>query len=360
MPKSASSGRPRDERIPPVSVVMPVHNAMPHLDQAVESILGQTFSDFEFVILDDASTDGSWERMKEWADRDPRIRLLQAEHNLGPVRSSNMVAAAAKAPFVARMDADDISDPQRLSDQVELLRDYPEVGVVASVSDMIDEQGSPIRGPEIWRLRRRSPFVPFAHGAMMYRRDLFERLGGYREECEYWEDQDLVVRLAAISKVAVIPRPLYTVRLSRTSTRALCAGQRLEEALERAYSATDHLRQGKLGPSEIDGAERPIGKLDPRVFIAVGSVRLWAGEQPRLFRRMIGHGRLSWDFRTVAAVIWTGWASISPSSLRSFLLLLLKIRNRPALRLSSTTALLWRPLELPEAIVRQDISGNLG
>ena len=69
---------------PKVSVVMPVHNAMPYLDIAVESILGQTFEDFEFVILDDASTDGSRERLREWAARDERIRLLEVKHNLGP------------------------------------------------------------------------------------------------------------------------------------------------------------------------------------------------------------------------------------------------------------------------------------
>lgn len=163
---------------------MPVHNAMPHLDDAIESILGQTLSDFEFVILDDASTDGSTERLAQWAARDKRIRLLRVDQNLGPVRSSNMVAGAAKAPIVARMDADDISYPERLSDQFRLLRKHPEIGVVASVSDMIDAEGKKIRGPEIWRVLRRSPFVPFAHGAMMYRRELFERIGGYREECE--------------------------------------------------------------------------------------------------------------------------------------------------------------------------------
>ena len=76
---------------------MPVHNALPHLDQAVESILNQTFTDFEFVILDDASTDGSRARLEYWAGRDPRIRLLHVDQNLGPVRSSNMVAEAARA-----------------------------------------------------------------------------------------------------------------------------------------------------------------------------------------------------------------------------------------------------------------------
>src|SRR5215217_6515900 len=94
---------------PRVSVVMPVYNPLPYLDAAVESILGQSFEDFEFVILDDASTDGSTERLREWASKDSRIRLIEESSNLGPAVSSDRVARAARAPIVARMDADDIS-----------------------------------------------------------------------------------------------------------------------------------------------------------------------------------------------------------------------------------------------------------
>src|SRR4051812_33559566 len=101
-----------------VSVVMPVHNALPYLDAAVESILSQTFDAFEFVILDDASTDGSTDRLRQWVSRDARIRLLEEKHNLGPALSSQRVASAATAPLVARMDADDISHPARLKEQM--------------------------------------------------------------------------------------------------------------------------------------------------------------------------------------------------------------------------------------------------
>lgn len=110
---------------PRVSVVMPVYNAMPYLDIAVESILGQTYQSFEFVILDDASTDGSTQRLREWAKRDPRIRMLEEKVNLGPALSSQRVAKAAQAPIVARMDADDVSYPRRLEDQLDVLDRFP-------------------------------------------------------------------------------------------------------------------------------------------------------------------------------------------------------------------------------------------
>ena len=330
---------------------MPVHNALPHLDQAIESILGQTFGDFEFVILDDASNDGSSERLHYWASRDSQIRLLRVATNLGPVRSSNKVARAAKAPFAARMDADDISYPDRLAEQLRLLREHPGAGVVASLGDIIDRNGRKIRGPEPWRLARRSVFVPFPHGAMTYRREIFDRVGGYREECEYWEDQDLVVRMAAISDVIVIPRPLYRVRQSTTSTRVMCDPERLEWALDRAYRATDRLSQGEDYEGLFDQPNSAMRKLDPRVFIAMGSVRLWAGGRPRLFRRLLRRGRLSLDFRSLTAIVWTAWASASPLSLRAFLMVLLTARNGfKAAPASGPGALRWRPLARAETI----------
>src|SRR5712692_2248266 len=96
---------------PLISVVMPVHNALPFLDESIGSILQQTLSDFEFVILDDASTDGSVELLREWSLRDKRILLHESRRRLGVSGSSNAVVSKAGAPIVARMDADDISHP---------------------------------------------------------------------------------------------------------------------------------------------------------------------------------------------------------------------------------------------------------
>lgn len=323
---------------------MPVHNALPYLDQAIESILGQSLADFEFVILDDASTDGSRERLEYWTKLDPRIDLLTVDENLGPVRSSNMVARAATAPFVARMDADDISYPDRLAQEFQLLREDPNVGVVASLCDMINVSGKKMRDAEFWRLSRRSVFVPFAHGSMMYRREVFDEVGGYRDECEYWEDQDLVLRMASISKVLVIPRPLYRVRQSMTSTRILSSQERLERALDRAYRAIDRFESSKDYEKALDARDTDRRKLDPRVFIALGSMRLWAHKDPRLFLRCLETADISFNLRSACALVWTAWASISPSTLRGFMMLLLKTRNRFApSRLTELRAVQWNP-----------------
>lgn len=332
---------------------MPVHNALPHLDKAIESITRQSFSDFEFVILDDASDDGSSERLMAWAKREPRIRLIQSGERLGPVRSSNTVAAAARAPIVARMDADDISYPDRLRQQLAVFETDPTVVVVASLCDMIDSEGAIFRPPEAWRIFRHSPFVPFAHGAMMYRREVFERLGGYREQCVYWEDQDLVVRMAAKGRVMVIPRPLYQVRLWTKNTRIASDPDQLEQAIHKMYGATDRLGE-RRGYEDLLAAKQGSDKVDPRAFIALGCVKLWAGGRPRLFRRLLKRGQLSLDKRSASALIWAAWASASPSTLRHFMTFLLKVRNRASSRAAIGDAPVeWVPIERPASLASE-------
>ena len=317
-------------KAPALSVVMPVHNALPYLDAAIESILRQTYSDFEFVILDDASTDGSTERLRDWAARDKRIRLLDVKENLGPAASSQHVAQAARAPLVARMDADDISSPDRLQLEIELLEANPDVGVVGCLADVIDSKGSQVRGAEAWRLTRRTPFVPFAHGAMMYRRKVFDMVGGYRMECVFWEDQDLVTRMAAHSDVLVLPRVLYSVRQSSVSTRFTSQQEQLEQALDLMYRCLERVQRGENYDDVLAEPVASDRKIDPRSYISIGSVALWTGRRPHLFRRLLRRGRLAANFSSVSALAWTAWASLSPGTLRPFLLLLVGMRNAAA------------------------------
>lgn len=143
-----------------VSVVMPVHNALPFLDDAVRSILDQTHRNFEFVIYDDASTDGSTERLREWAAQDERVRLIEGEKNLGPVGSSMMAVDKSTGAFVARMDADDLSHPQRLELELRVLEANPAAGLVGTMFDIIDDDGRQIRTEDHWRLERKSAFLP--------------------------------------------------------------------------------------------------------------------------------------------------------------------------------------------------------
>lgn len=341
-PADENSTEPRTSRVD-VSVVMPVFNALPHLDAAIESILAQTHRKFEFVILDDASTDGSTERLKHWAAKDKRIRLILGERNLGPALSSQKVAEAAKAALVARMDADDISYPTRLSEQVEVLRKHPDVGVVGSLCDFIDERGKKLREAEGWRLARRSMLVPFAHGVTMYRRELFDRVGGYRRECEFWEDQDLIARMAVVAPVLVIPHALYQVRLTTTSTRVASDEERLERAVDLMYRSVARLEHDRDYEDLLANPGPAGSKLSPRVFVSLGSQVLWAGGRPRMFRRLLRRGNLAFDAGTITSMVWTAWASASPATLRQFLRALLLVRNWSAFKIHTDRPVAWEP-----------------
>ena len=306
---------------------MPVHNALPYLDAAVESILTQSFREFRFIILDDASTDGSTERLREWALRDPRINLIEERENLGPALSSERVARAATTPLVARTDADDVSYPWRLADQLAVFERHPEVGVVGGLADVIDGSGRIIRPAELWRLQHPRLVPPFGNGPMMYRRHVFEAAGGYRTECEYWEDHDLILRMAAITEVRVLPYAVYGVRQSTGSTRIASERERVENAIDLMYRCRERVVRAEPYDDLLASPESPGKTIDPRVFISLGSMELWAGGRPRFLRRLLRRGRLKLDYRSLSALVWTAWASVEPHSLRAFMRLLLLARN---------------------------------
>ena len=311
----------------PISVVMPVHNALPFLDAAIRSVLDQAHSNFEFVILDDASRDGSRERLRYWAGQDQRIRLFEVESNLGPVGSSNLVVSHATHPMIARMDADDISHPDRLRDQIDLLKSRPDIGLVATLYEIIDGDDRTIRGPDIWRLRPGSLSPPFPHGSIMFRRELFDRIGGYRAECEFWEDQDFALRASSIGNVLIIPKILYRHRQSTVSTRVASSADRVERAVDLMYRSVQSLRSTGSYEKLLAESDRP-DRVDPRVFVSLGSLTLWSKGRPKLFRRLLTRGDVRLNARSLSALAWTAWAELHPASLRAVLGALVRIRNR--------------------------------
>ncbi len=316
---------PTDE--PPISIAMPVFNALPYLDEAVASILAQTWSDFEFVIYDDASTDGSSDKLEDWARSDSRIKLTRGERNLGPAGSSNQVVHLSSAPVIARMDADDISTPDRLQREWDIMSSNPKAGIVGSLCDVIDADGRTLRGPEFWRLAR-SVFKPFPHGSMMFRRKVFDEIGGYREECEFWEDLDFVLRASRVCTVLVLPCSLYRYRQSPVSTRIASDQTRVENAIDRRYRALSQLRATNSYDDVLEGASSDETKrVDPRVFVSLGSLALWSQRRPRVLRRFLRRARFGFDFATAISAVWVSWASFSPGTLRSVMNMASSVRS---------------------------------
>jgi glycosyltransferase involved in cell wall biosynthesis len=319
---------------PRLSVVMPVHNALPYLDAAVESVLAQSFAEFEFVILDDGSSDGSSEVLRGWAARDRRIRLVEGGARLGPAGSSNRVAREASAPLIARMDADDVARPDRLEKQLALFDAEPDSVLVGSLWDVIDEKGRKVREADRSRLLRDSPFAPFSHPTIMFRRDAFEAIGGYRAEADRWEDIDLYLRFAAAGRILVVAEPLVSVRHSAVSTRLRDGRDAFEKAMHLMYCCVAEYVRGTdytpilMGPHGPEEGE----KLMPPSFITAGSPLVWAGERPRAFGRLATRGLLRWNRGSAIALAWAAWADLSPRSLRLFLQGFLRARNIAARR----------------------------
>jgi glycosyltransferase involved in cell wall biosynthesis len=195
-------------------VLLSVHNDERFVSEAIESILSQTFRDFELIVIDDGSTDGSRATIEAFDDH--RIRLV-SRANRGLTASLNEALELARGEYVARQDADDISLPTRIEREVAFLDSHPEIALVGTNYTVIDEAGQ--------RLSTTSVFThpddlavaeilsnQYGHGSVMMRRARVAELGGYDGSLGYVEDYDLFVRLSRIAKIANIAEPLYLWR----------------------------------------------------------------------------------------------------------------------------------------------------
>lgn len=216
---------------PSVSVVMPVFNGADTLATAIDSILAQTFSDFELILIDDGSTDFTLEIIKGYIAQDERVRGFTMPHS-GVAAAANAGLSKVRARLIARMDADDYSMPERLAQQVAYMHGHPEIGLLgtrvefggnretaAGYARYVDWTNTLLE-PEELRLRRFQE-APFAHPSTMYRTDLIERFGGYKTG-NLPEDYELWLRWMSLGiKTAKLPSTLVVwndppSRLSRT------------------------------------------------------------------------------------------------------------------------------------------------
>lgn len=219
--------------MPKLSVILPVFNAQSFILDAVNSILVQTFRDFELILVDDASSDDTTLLLSSISD--PRVRVIRHEVNRGLVNSLNDGLLVASGEYVARMDHDDFALPTRLKRQVDFLDHNPSIAVVGTGYRLIDSQGRiglayrpPISHAEIaWAMA----FVcPIAHPTVMMRRSVIEAAGGYSEEASYAEDYDLWERLIHHQRFANIPDPLLLLRKHGGNMTTTWSGKHLSAA----------------------------------------------------------------------------------------------------------------------------------
>ncbi|MBN1595235.1 glycosyltransferase [candidate division FCPU426 bacterium] len=225
-------------KAPKVSVVMPVFNAAPYLHQAVESIVRQTFGEYEFIIIDDASQDESWAIIRAQARQDRRIIALRNDSNLRLSHTLNRGIDAARGEYIVRMDADDFALPDRLEKQVQYMDKHPEVGISGGSMKVMDARGR-IIGQRRYHLQDREirrhifRYSPFSHPAVIMRKAVLAKTGLYDPAYNPAEDYELYFRIGLHARFGnlpdtlihyrVVPRSMTTGSLRRMEEKTLQA-----------------------------------------------------------------------------------------------------------------------------------------
>lgn len=267
---------------PIVSVYMPVYNGERFVRASIQSVLDQTFRDFELIVVDDGSTDSTLEIIRSFDDE--RIVLLTPGH-MGVSGASNHALARARADLVARLDADDLMEPNRLERQIAFLADHPELGGAASYYWWIDEDGNvrgaqdtPLETPEaVERQLAGGGRLGYAHSSLMLRRDAVLAVGGYDSQYDCIEDVELCLRLYEAGHLILVqPERLVRFRIHDRSTTAT----RDREQFVLMEAAFGNFRRRQRGEpampiayyrERIEG--RPLSKLAAESRIASGRLR---------------------------------------------------------------------------------------
>jgi glycosyltransferase involved in cell wall biosynthesis len=271
-----------DAKKPLVSVIMSVYNGEAWLDDAIQSIIRQTYDNWEFIIIDDASNETSQQILNKYKN-DPRIRIIRQSQRNGLTKNLNMAAGLVKGGLIARMDADDISLSDRFKKQVEYLQQHPATSLVACFIEFIDEKGIP-KG--VWKDDRERisneqirSLLPWrsciAHPTVMFRKKLLEEFK-YNETQTHSQDWDLWLRLADHGKVMEkIPERLLLYRVHDKSTTSLSNRGFALRKMQQTYRA--YLQSIDKG--------RKFSPFNRRVWIAFlfNSVKLFLSRIKRAF-----------------------------------------------------------------------------
>ncbi len=242
---------------PAISVIMSVYNGAAHLYPCMQSILQQRFADFEFLIVDDGSTDASAEILRDFADSDRRIKLTIRE-NRGLVASLNELIANANAPYLARMDCDDIAMPERFGLQCDYLNLHPRIGILGTNTHDLNEAGVLLPRPDgypadnagVQAMLKNGP--PVCHPSVMMRAEIARELGGYRAAFRHAEDYDLWLRASRMTEISNLPERLLLYRRSAGQVSQKFAQ---EQAKAAAVAWLDHVYAARNGSSLFDGCD---------------------------------------------------------------------------------------------------------
>lgn len=272
--------RDTEAQSPVLTVAMPVYNAEKHLEKAVESVLNQSFDNFELLIVDDGSTDSSVRLIEHY--NDPRIRLIRKHHNQGITQALNLCLAQASGQYFARTDADDINAPDRFEKQVNYLREHPDVGLLGCRVEVINDQDEP---QETWELSIEPTDVlwdllytcAIPGPTAIMPTHLAREAGGFGDDPGYAEDYDLWLKLTRLAKVANLKETLVQYRRhdKNISLQLEDLNQRRVRQLSRqayqkllGYPISPDIHQGFLdGAKQLDAPPVIVQCLDTTVDV---------------------------------------------------------------------------------------------
>lgn len=224
---------------PLVSVLMPNYNGEKYISEAIESILKQTYSNFEFIIIDDCSTDDSWKIIQKYAKKDKRIKAYRNEENLKIVRTRNKLFSLAnkKTKYYAIFDSDDISLPDRLKEEVNFLEKNKEYGVVGSNIILINEKSKVIGKRNYvlsWEKMKKvmGRYDPIAQPSVMIRKKVIDLVGKYNEKYTRCQDYELWMRIGTKVKIRNLKKPLIKYRISSTQGKRTALKKTIKFTLE--------------------------------------------------------------------------------------------------------------------------------
>jgi glycosyltransferase involved in cell wall biosynthesis len=327
---------------PVVSVVFRAFNCQNYIGQAIDSILAQTFQDFEVVIVNDASTDGTGRILQTYAQQDERIRVFISEANQGPVRTMNRGLRHARGQFIAVHDADDLSLPHRLETQVDFLRTNPHIALIGGGAYVIDEDGEefkvntwPRKEAEQARQHLEQGYS-FTHSSLMYRRECIEAIGLYDEFFLSSHDYDVLIRMADAFDIVYYEEPLVKWRclstgVTGTKKQAQAAFAELARARSKAKregtfldlrQEFDRLMSRPETSDDIVHGNRPLtGAL---YYYNIGVMLLDRGKQrkarKRFWQALQHKGNLNIYLRALVFYLFSFW----PNSVNSGLVRVLR------------------------------------
>jgi len=300
---------------PRVTVLTADYNGLPYLKEAIESTLAQTYADFEYLIIDDKSTDGSVECIQGY--KDPRIRLVKNEKNLGTSDTINHALSLITTPYVVRLDQDDVSLPNRIEEQIDYLERHPEVSIVCSWEHTIDETGRRVRdckrtianygeflGPVLLGI------CPVWHPSIAFRKAAMDEAGGFNAEYARAEDFEVTTRFAlkrlhgtVIPRFHLLQREHRAQQSSRYNDKQASVNRRIHEETVRRFLPDGpveslacflRLEEDPREPSPDRAYVRRMKEaLDAMLDNAARQQRLTAEEREsleRLIYRRVGHG----------------------------------------------------------------------